>query len=105
MSSIDQIVNSINNLFEYGDESPERVISFILVEKWRHNEYEELEYHNLNDHEIELLDAWAKINADSYSKTRDLIRDMTELFLGLSVIAASWIVAPYRGNSRLRLVK
>jgi hypothetical protein len=105
MSSIDQIVNSINNIFEYGEETPEKIISFILVEKWNHNDYEELEFHNLNEWEIDLISAWMRINIHSYNKIRPLIQDIVEVFPGLSKIAASWIAAPYFGNSRLRLVK
>jgi hypothetical protein len=89
MSSVDQIVNSIHHMFIYGEETPEKVISFILVELWRHDEYEELEFHNLNDYEIELLSAWAGFNSNSYRNIRSLIQDMREVFPGLSVIAAS----------------
>jgi hypothetical protein len=105
MSTVVQIINSIEHMFENDAPDVDKIVSFILVEKWNHEDYEELEYHNLTNSDLDILNGWASINSHTYDRVRDLVADMIEVFPGLSVIAASWIVAPYCGNSRLRRIK
>jgi len=95
MSTVNQIVNSVWAMNNNEALTPENVISLILVEKWTHQDWEELNYENLEDEEVTMIDMWVCLNHNSYRKTGDLMNDLTEVFLGVTMGCAGILVSDF----------
>jgi len=83
MSSVTQIVNTLEAMMDDHTTTAENIISFVLVEKWNPAPGTLLHCMDLSPEELELLHCWSKINRYQYKRILDMEKDMDEMFPGL----------------------
>lgn len=88
------ILDTIDNIDSFGvHRSVENLLMVFLSEMWTHTASDYVEYDSLTDVEFRLLGEWVHINRNSYEgKKITMIRDMREVFPGLSLMAAVYFV-------------
>lgn len=102
MSSISQIRNSVNSVL--GDlakgyigfsDAQDAIDSIFLVEEWTHKSGEQLRVEDLTDREFRIIGQWL-IKERNHTVYRNsqirLVRELREMFPGLSIMAAKYLV-------------
>jgi hypothetical protein len=84
VSTVSQIINTVEAMDASNDLTVDAVISLILVEKWRHFPDENLFVDELTNEDRAIVRAWTRLNLEDYSHKHQIVKDMVELFPGLS---------------------
>lgn len=102
MSSISQIRNSVNSVlgdFAKGyigfSDAQDAIDSIFLVEEWTHKSGEQLRVEDLTDREFRIIGRWLikERNRTVYRNSPfRLMRELREMFPGLSLLAAKYLV-------------
>ena len=84
MSTVFQILNTVEAMSDNDDLTVGSVVSLMLVEKWRRHYDENLRFDELTSEEKEIIFVWLSFNSLDYSHKHQIVKDMRELFDGLS---------------------
>jgi len=95
--------NSIQNVLQVGRDRDEsinsmtrQILMIILVELWTHTKGEHLGWEDLTDSEFRACVMWVSFSKKAYMDTQiRMIKDMREVFPGLSLLAARDFVRGY----------
>lgn len=94
MSTVKEIVNTVESLWDQPDITPENIVGIILAEKW--NPYRVIAHEaDLSFEEWDILDYWITTNRHSYTRILAMSEDMQEVFPGMDQIARLEVLAPH----------
>ena len=93
MSTVKEIVNTVESLWDQADITPEDIVGIILAERWNGNRYNH-EVMDLSDDELLSLEYWITTNRNSYRRILDMSNDMDEIFPGMAPNARLQLLAP-----------
>jgi len=100
VSTVYQIINTVEAMDASNDLTVDAVISLMLVEKWRHFPDENLDLSELTNEDRAIVRAWARLNIEDYSHKHQVIKDMSELFPGFSKLGILTLLDSYEFNQQ-----
>jgi len=98
VSTVYQIINTVEAMDASNDLTVDAVISLMLVEKWRHLPDENLFIDELTNEDRAIVRTWTRLNLEDYSHKHQIQKDMHELFPGFSRLGILTLLDSYEFN-------